>query len=140
MSEAVATSNLTFKVNVRTLSEHLGCSTDYAVIEIDVEMAARIRKLHAAVKELQVAFIHAWDYTPDFFMGEDFRLDGHRLVVSDNDFGWHGWYKHGNEAWETDTIPITLLDSEPGSTHDLRDEKIEEEAEDEPVGGEEGLP
>ena len=61
-------------------------------------------------------------------------MDGHKLVVSDDRFFWEGYLKDCSESWDTQSIDISLLDSEPGSELDLR-ENIDEEDDPENMEG-----
>lgn len=132
--------HLEIKVNVNTVSEWVGSSYDYATITITPELAANIRRYHQALGELDVDQIHKADDTLDMHILESSEVDDPKLVVSysngnsGDEFWWEGGYRQFDTTWKTQPISLSVLDSEPGSSLDLRtemeDPEIDEAAED----------
>lgn len=133
-AEAEKTQEIRVLMNTYIHNEFLGRSTDYATVQIGPALAARIKQLQIAVKELNVQYISEFNYAPEFHSGGGYRLDGHKLVVSDDRFFWEGYLKDCSESWDTQSIDINLLDSEPGCELDLR-ENIDEEDDPENMEG-----
>ena len=133
-AEAEKTQEIRILVNAYIHNEYLGRCTDYATVQVGPTLVARIKQLQVAVKDLQVQYISEYNYAPEFHLGGGYRMDGHKLVVSDDRFFWEGYLKDCSESWDTQSIDISLLDSEPGSELDLR-ENIDEEDDPENMEG-----
>ena len=62
---------IAFRIN--TIGEYSGDSPDGAVVEITPELAARIRQLKKAVRDLDVLHIQEFNSCPEYYCGEDFE-------------------------------------------------------------------
>ncbi len=98
---------------------------DYAVVELSVDLIARIRKLSEAVRCLDVYRISEFNYHCDFMVADyeaapengkvslkEFsgRMECNLLNVTDTGFYWSGLYRHTDIRWSTDTVPLTAID------------------------------
>ena len=121
-------------IPVHTHSEFSTDDADYAVIDLDAALIERIKKLAVVVRQMEVFKISEFNYACDFMAADwesdpdhgkvalkefEGRMECNTLNVTDNDFFWSGYYKLTDVRWETDTVPLTILD-EPG-VHDERE-------------------
>ena len=112
-------------LSVTDNSDFFSEAADYAVIELGEEEKCRIRKLSAAVRELEVYRISEFNYACDFKVADyetdpengkvaikefEGRMECNTLNVTDSGFYWSGLYKHTDVRWSTDTVPLTALD------------------------------
>ena len=127
-------------------SEFFSDTADYAVIELDTEGIDRIRKLSAVIKELEVYRISEFNYDCEFMVVDyeadpdngkvtmkefEGRMECTTLNVTDNNFFWSGYYKHTSVRWESESVPLEVLDKE--GDFDQREElHVAEEQEAEP--------
>jgi len=121
----------------KILEVHIGSEFDHgpevAVVEITSTLDARIRQLAAAAKVLGVYKVSEFNCFPDFFL-RDYdaeeedgpiayrtpeyedeenacRVECVTLNVTADDYYWSGYVKHTNVRWETDTVPLGLVES-----------------------------
>ena len=112
-------------LSVTDNSDFFSEAADYAVIDLGEEEKSRIRKLSAAVRELEVYRISEFNYACDFMVADyetdpengkvavkefEGRMECNTLNVTDSGFYWSGLYKHTDVRWSTDTVPLTALD------------------------------
>jgi hypothetical protein len=121
----------------KILEVHIGSEFDHgpevAVVEITTTLDARIRQLAAAAKVLGVYKVSEFNSSPDFFLrdydavendgpiayrtpedeeeGNTCRAECVTLNVTADDYYWSGYVKHTNIRWETDTVPLGLVES-----------------------------
>ena len=112
-------------LSVTDNSDFFSEAADYAVIDLGEEEKSRIRKLSAAVRDLEVYRISEFNYACDFKVADyeadpengkvaikEFEgwMECNTLNVTDSGFYWSGLYKHTDVRWSTDTVPLTALD------------------------------
>ncbi len=121
----------------KILEVHIGSEFDHgpevAVVEITSTIDARIRQLAAAAKVLGAYKVSEFNGSPDFFLrdydveeddgpiayrtpededeGNACRVECVTLNVTADDYYWSGYIKHTNIRWETDTVPLGLVES-----------------------------
>lgn len=129
----------------KILEVHIGSEFDHgpeiAVVEITPALDARIRQLATAAKALGVYKITEFDCSPDFFLrdydaeeddgpiafrepedeeeGYTCRVECVTLNVTSNDYFWSGYVKHTSIRWETDSIPLETVETEPANRQRL---------------------
>lgn len=118
--------NLIIKIN--NPSHFEGNTADFAVVTLGAKAISRIKELAATAQSFQlykaVEFDYACelkqsDYDGDLVDGkeplqeESISSDCDCLNVTTTDFFWSGHYKNVDALWETQSIPLTVLD-EPG--------------------------
>lgn len=123
--------NIKFQVWTRGDS---GSDYGWAEVEIDQDLVDLIKKLNAAVKDLDVYTINKHDWSPDFHLKPDFgdyppQVSFCCLVVGDDEFWWEGFFKHGPQ-WDATRIPIEDLDVALTEACDYRENIEDEENED----------
>lgn len=110
-----------FHVNVFTENEWVGSIFDWAECVVPPGLAAQIKKLAAACKDLGVWRIERFDYSLEYHWSEETSTECPLLCVCENRFYWRGHYKDSDIRFETEPIDIALLDS-PEAIHELRQE------------------
>ncbi len=106
----------------------------YVAIGLDLEKKDRIRRLSAVVRDLDVYRISAFDCDCEFLITDyeadpkngkvavmEFkgRMECTTLNVTDSDFHWSGYYRHTSVRWESESVPLSVLDEE--GEYDLRE-------------------
>lgn len=102
------------KLNIPCCTNEYAELPDHAIVEIDKELVRRIRELHRALMSVKADYIKEFDYRLEYMNEDDseadFRVDVAMLNVSKDDFHWSGGIKHTNDNFETDSIPLKVLD------------------------------
>ena len=121
-------------LSVTDNSDFFSEAADYAVIELGKEEKNRIRKLSAAVRDLEVYKISEFNYACEFKVADyeadpengkvavkefEGRMECNTLNVTDCNFYWSGLYRHTSVRWETDSVPLSALDEE--GDYDMRE-------------------
>ena len=125
----------------KILEVHIGSEFDHgpeiAVVEITPVLDARIHQLATAAESLGVYKITEFDCSPDFFLRDDAveenkgpiafrepededegyacRVECVTLNVTSHDYFWSGYVKHTSIRWETDSIPLETVETEPAN-------------------------
>jgi hypothetical protein len=107
---------------------------DYLTTDLNVEKIDRIRRFSAVVKGLEVYKISAFDCDCEFLISDyetdpkngkvamkEFkgRMKCTTLNVTDNVFYWSGYYRHTSVRWESESVPLSVLDED--GEYDLRE-------------------
>src|SRR5208282_6070932 len=114
-------------LSVTDNSDFFSEAADYAVIELGKEEKNRIRKLSAAVRDLEVYKISEFNYACEFKVADyeadpengkvavkefEGRMECNTLNVTDCNFYWSGLYRNTSVRWETDSVPLSVFDVE----------------------------
>jgi len=83
----------------------------HAIVALNQETISRIKKLAKVCKELEVASINLFDYTPDLIDDEgkewtEWYPETVQLIVYADSFHWSGYVKHTSINWETERIQL----------------------------------
>jgi hypothetical protein len=115
-------------------SEFFSDVADYVAIDLDVEKNDRIRRLSAIVRDLEVYRISAFDWDCEFLVSDyeaapkngkvavkEFkrRMECTTLNVTDTSFYWSGYYRDTSVRWESESVPLSVLDEDV--EYDLRE-------------------
>jgi len=91
-----------------------GEGLDHCTVTITPRLAKRIKLFANTLKKLKAVYLEEWGSPDEFYTtddaSEDFRLDCHMLRVSDGDFCWRGFFKNLNISWETELVPMKVVD------------------------------
>jgi hypothetical protein len=91
-----------------------GDGLDHCTVTITAALARRIKLLSNTIKKRKVVYIEEWGSPDEFYTEEDqvceARLDCEMLRMSDDDFYWKGYFKHGDTSWSTDSVPMKVID------------------------------
>jgi len=122
---AETTTNKRIIIPVHDGSEFFPDYADYAIIDLDAKSIERIMALSTAVRDLKVYKVAEFNYDCDFMTADwdaepdngkvalkefEGRMECNTLNVTDSDFFWSGLYKHTDVRWETNTVPLAVLD------------------------------
>jgi hypothetical protein len=106
---------------------------DYLTADLNVEKIDHIRRFSAVVRDLEVYRISAFDCDCEFLISDyeaapkngkvamkEFkgRMECTTLNVTDSDFYWSGYYRHTSVRWESESVPLSVLDED--GEYDLR--------------------
>jgi hypothetical protein len=86
-------------------------------VDLTEQMIAWIRKMMGVVKKNKIAYIAEYNCLPEYFNEEDEELipceddlDCMMIIVSKDEFYWEGLIKNTDIHFESQAIPITLID------------------------------
>ena len=103
------------KLNISINDEYDdGDGLDHCTVTITPYLARRIKLFVNTIKKLKATYIEEFS-DPDEYCKEDgseceVRIDCAMLRVSDNDFGWKGYFKHSNTSWETERVDMAVVE------------------------------